>query len=441
VSSRNVLIALGLGLLTLMLFFPTAHGGMMLWLLLVLGLSLLFMFDTASGKNEGCSDRKTEETLSNAERERLDSLAAQVLTITGSKTRDRLAAYEGTLKMPARQAVEHIEEAFASNVPEFYLESIEEGEARLVLASPAADTSGPQELPRVRPWIHWSLLLATFLTTTWAGAVHQGADPLRNLAALSTGLPYSLGLLLILGAHEMGHFLTARRYGMQVTPPYFIPVPFALGTFGAFISMRSLPRRREQLFDVAMAGPLAGLVVAIPALIFGLSRSTLIAPSETAVSMMSGGADVGASLVLALLAKLALGTEIGAGHLIQLHPLAFAGWLGLLLTALNLLPIGQLDGGHIARAVFGGRRAVTISRVAMALLFLLALLVWPGLLFFAVLVFLIAGRTGIPPRNDVDELSSGRKWLGYAGYVLLLLIVLPLPHAWYTSFGLHCPYL
>ena len=140
------------------------------------------------------------------------------------------------------------------------------------------------------------------------------------------------------------------------------------------------------------------------------------------------------------MAKLSVGTEMAASHTVQLHPLAFAGWLGLLLTALNLLPIGQLDGGHIAQTLFGGIRANWISRLAMLGLFLLALFVWPGLLFFAILVFFVAGRTGIPPRNDLEPIHGFRRALGYGAFALLLLIVLPLPHALFTEFGLHCPY-
>ena len=156
---------------------------------------------------------------------------------------------------------------------------------------------------------------------------------------------------------------------------------------------------------------------------------------------MGGGTSLGSSILLATLAKLALGSELAATHVVRLHPLAFAGWLGLFVTALNLLPIGQLDGGHIAHALFGGRGARTLSRFAMGAVFLLALFVWPGLLFFAILVFFLAGRTGVPPRNDVVPLSLSRRLLGYGAMVLLLLIALPLPHPLYESFGLHCPYL
>ena len=128
------------------------------------------------------------------------------------------------------------------------------------------------------------------------------------------------------------------------------------------------------------------------------------------------------------------------GFVLRLSPLAFAGWLGLLVTALNLLPIGQLDGGHMARAMFGRRIGETISSVAMWSLFLLAIFVWPGLLFWALLVFFMAGR-GTPPLNDLTPISSSRRWIGYATFLSLALILIPLPHAFWDTAGVYCPYL
>jgi membrane-associated protease RseP (regulator of RpoE activity) len=145
-------------------------------------------------------------------------------------------------------------------------------------------------------------------------------------------------------------------------------------------------------------------------------------------------------LLFALLAKLAFGGSLEFGQLVRLSPLAFAGWLGLFLTALNLLPIGQLDGGHAARAMFGQRIGGTISSLAMWMLFLLALFVWPGLMTWALIVFFIAGR-GTPPLNDVTPLTAGRRWLGYATFAILAAILLPLPRAFWNAASFHCPYL
>ena len=272
-----------------------------------------------------------------------------------------------------------------------------------------------------RLWLHWLLFLATLLTTTFAGAVYQGADPIANPHGLVSGLPYSVGLLLILGLHELGHYFAAKYHTINVTPPYFIPVPFALGTFGAFIQMRSPTPNRRALFDVAVAGPLAGLAVAVPALLIGLQTSEVV-PAGGGVD----GAAIGPSLLFMLIAKAALGSALDSGYLLRLSPLAFAGWLGLLVTALNLLPIGQLDGGHMARAMFGARTGEKISALAMWALFILALTAWPSLLFWALIVFFIAGRA-TPPLNDLSPISPRRRWLGYAVFAILALIILPRP--------------
>ena len=314
----------------------------------------------------------------------------------------------------------------------------EKAGAAIVLV-PDAEEKMFRERP-IRPWVHWLLFALTLLTTTWAGAAHQGVDLLREPARFAVGLPYALGLMAILGVHELGHYFTARKHGMRVTPPYFIPVPFSLGTFGAFIQMRSPAENRKALFDVAVAGPLAGLVVAIPALLIGLHSSVVLTATSGAPAEHMIGVSAGSSLLFALLSKLMLGKVLGVGHVLRLSPLAFAGWLGLLVTALNLLPIGQLDGGHMARAMFGARMGHTISSVSLWLLFLLAIFVWPGLLMWAIIVFFIAG-TGTSPLEDVTSLTPWRRRLGYLTFAILVAILLPLPHALWQPAGIHCPYL
>ncbi len=263
---------------------------------------------------------------------------------------------------------------------------------------------------------------------------------LQQPARFAVGLPYSLGLLLILGAHELGHYFTAKAHGIRVTPPYFIPVPFALGTFGAFIKIKSLTPDRRALFDVAVAGPLAGLVFAIPALLIGLRFSEVI-PGDSSMALGHPGVNIGSSVLLACLAKMSLGASVLEGNRLLLHPLAFAGWLGLIVTALNLLPIGQLDGGHISHALFGSRNAHGLSMVALACLLLLALFVWPGLMFWAFIVFFIAGTRDAPAANDVTPVGFPRRMLGYFTLLLLLLIIVPVPHSLYEAISIHCPYM
>jgi membrane-associated protease RseP (regulator of RpoE activity) len=284
------------------------------------------------------------------------------------------------------------------------------------------------------------LFVLTLITTTWAGALQAGVDLVKEPGRFAIGLPYSLGLMLILGAHELGHYFAAKRHGIRVTPPYFIPVPFALGTFGAFIKLKSLAPDRRAAFDVAVAGPLAGLVFAIPALLIGLQYSRVVVGSPSA-DMLHTGVQVGSSFLLAILAKIALGADTIQVHQLMLHPLAFAGWLGLFVTALNLLPVGQLDGGHIAHALFGSRRGHAISVGALIALFALALFVWPGLMIWAVIVWFIAGTRDVPALDDVTPLNPARRALGWFAFLLLAAIMIPVPRALYPSFGIHCPYL
>jgi membrane-associated protease RseP (regulator of RpoE activity) len=343
---------------------------------------------------------------------------------------------------PLRDAASVSFEKLNRTLPQGFVPLVQQDEqlgAKIVLIPKAAE-EGLARKP-VRPWLHWLLFGLTIITTTWAGATHQGVDLAQEPGRFVVGLPYSIGLLLILGVHELGHFFMARRHGMDVTPPYFIPVPFGLGTFGAFIQMRSPPASRKALFDVAVAGPLAGLVIAVPALLLGLRFSTITAGTDgTMTHGFLHGATVGSSILFTVLTKVSLGDAAQYGALVQLSPLAFAGWLGLFITALNLLPVGQLDGGHITRAMFGSRVGQTISSVAMWSLFLLALFVWPGLMMWALIVFLIAGR-GTPPLNDLTTLDAGRLAVGYVAIMILILILAPMPHSLWDSVNDVCPYL
>lgn len=345
--------------------------------------------------------------------------------------------FRGQLRAPAAVVYDRLKSGIfpARTVP--LVQEDEQGSGAAIMLLPKPVEEAVLERPG-RVWVNWLLFGLTAITTTWAGAAHQGINLLREPERFAVGLPYALGLLAILGVHELGHYFTARRHHMNVTPPYFIPVPFALGTFGAFIQMKSPPENRRALFDVAVAGPLAGLVVAIPALLIGL-QSSVVVPAGAADADV-GGTSVGSSLLFAMLAKLALGEALEYGHLLRLSPLAFAGWLGLFITALNLLPVGQLDGGHISRALFGRHIATTIGSVAMWTLLLLALFVWPGLMMWAIIVFFMAG-TAATPLNDLTPLTPGKRWLGYAAFVLLGLILAPLPHTLWNAAGIHCPYM
>jgi membrane-associated protease RseP (regulator of RpoE activity) len=345
--------------------------------------------------------------------------------------------FQGPLPVPPDDAFDALKRSAGEGIVPM-LQADERYGATIILMPKPAEMRAMER--RTRPWVNWGLFVATILTTTWAGAAHQGVDLLRQPGRFAVGLPYALGLLSILGVHELGHFFAARYHGMNVTPPFFIPVPFGLGTFGAFIQMRSPPENRRALFDVAVAGPLAGLVIAIPATLIGLRQSSVI-PFDASLPMSQvHGTSAGSSLLFAMLAKLSLGEQLQESHLVQLSPLAFAGWLGLFITALNLLPVGQLDGGHTARAMFGTRVGNTISTVAMWSLLLLAIFVWPGLMMWALIVFFFIGR-GTPPLNDLSPVTPGRRLIGYLAFLILLLILVPLPHEFWPEAGIRCPYL
>jgi membrane-associated protease RseP (regulator of RpoE activity) len=345
---------------------------------------------------------------------------------------------EGALRIAPDEAYEELQRRFANTNFVPLLQETEEGRSALVLTR-KNNLPEPAQTTR-RAWVNLALLLATLATTTWAGALHEGVNLLTEPGRIMAGLPYALALMLILGAHELGHYFTAQRYGIDVSLPYFIPVPFALGTFGAFIKMKSLSPTRRAAFDVAVAGPLAGLVVAIPALLVGLQYSEVVTTGQ-APSMMMGGVDAGSSLLFALLAKLSLGEAVLEGHRLVLHPVAFAGWLGLLVTALNLMPVGQLDGGHMAHALLGRRRAYSAGVATLVALVILGFFVWSGLLVWALLIYFVAGTRDVPPLNDVSRLDRGRVVLGALAFALLLAILLPVPPGLYASFGIHSPYM
>jgi len=369
----------------------------------------------------------------------LQSRLAPMLTITGHRVAGDGFEFVGILRGRPEEMFGKIREAFAGDPVTPLLLKGEGNAVRLALVP--GEKVAPSAGERPNWGMHGLLFVTTLATTTWAGALHAGVNLLEHPGLFTVGLPYSLGFLLILGSHELGHYFTAKAHGIRVTPPYFIPVPFALGTFGAFIKIKSLTPDRRALFDVAVAGPLAGLVFAIPALLIGLRYSQVIPGGGTPPLPGDAAVNVGSSVLLACLAKISLGASVFAADRLLLHPLAFAGWLGLIVTALNLLPIGQLDGGHISHALFGSHHARGISMVALAGLFFLALFVWPGLMLWAFIVFFIAGTRDAPAQNDVSPVGLPRKILGYLTFLILLLIIVPVPHALYEAIGIHSPYL
>lgn len=279
--------------------------------------------------------------------------------------------------------------------------------------------NGETARPR-RTWLHVALFCATFITTTIAGAWQNGMDLFtihNHPGEILSGLPFSCTLMAILLVHEMGHYLMSRRYGVEATLPYFIPGPSFIGTFGAFIKMQSRMPDRRSLFDIGAAGPLAGLIFSIAAVVIGLH---LEAPPQT-------GPDIGLgpSVLFMFLVRLSLGGL--PEETFALHPVAAAGWVGLFVTAINLFPAGQLDGGHVSYALFG-RRHVWVSRLTVILLFAFGLVGgWLGWLVWAVLILGLTGVRHPPPVDPETPLDPKRKFVGWFLLATLAVTFTPVP--------------
>ncbi|GIX49693.1 MAG: metalloprotease [Candidatus Tectimicrobiota bacterium] len=277
--------------------------------------------------------------------------------------------------------------------------------------------------PTTRPNYHTHVLLfvMTVVTTVVAGMVMEGLNPLAHPGEFYRGLPYAGTLLAILLAHEMGHYLTARYYGMDVTLPYFIPAPpplFFLGTLGAFIRMRSPARHRRALLQVGAAGPLAGFCVALPAVIYAYATATVVPIHGTAA-----GIYFGEPLLLQAIGRLLVG-PVPEGYALHINSVGVAGWFGLLVTMLNLLPIGQLDGGHILYALLG-RYARYVSRAVIAALLVLGFL-FPGWFFWAFFGWLTSLRHPLilDPYLPLDRRSLS---MAAAALAIFVLCFMPVP--------------
>ena len=283
----------------------------------------------------------------------------------------------------------------------------------------------PGELPtsEARPLLAGGLFIATVLSALFAGIMGQErvlADGFQ-VGDLIHGWPFALSLLTILVAHELGHYFVARHFGTAVSLPYFIPMPLSpFGTFGAVINMKAPPANRRQLLAIAAAGPLAGFVLAIPILIIGLSLSN-VGPMPAGVPYMLEGN----SLLYAAVKFLMFGRLLPGGGLdVNLHPVAFAGWAGLLVTGLNLLPVGTLDGGHIIYALTG-ERAKRLTWPIIGLMLLMSF-IWNGWLLWAALLFLF-GRYHAVPLNDITQLGSTGRVIAIAIIILFILTFVPIP--------------
>jgi membrane-associated protease RseP (regulator of RpoE activity) len=275
--------------------------------------------------------------------------------------------------------------------------------------------------PQVKPsnvLVNWALFFATIATTFYTGymlsmgLVERGvmSDPLIGAAM------FVVAIMAVLGTHEMGHKITADKRGIEATLPYFIPGLPPFGTFGALIMQKTLPSNRDALFDVGIDGPVAGFFMAVIVSVIGLALSTPVAPTPNATYIQS---PIVWTLLVPVLEAFGIMPLAGSGQDLLLHPIAFAGWAGLLVTTLNLLPAGQLDGGHVARSVLGKS---SIVFTVLSFLYLIIIGAYP----MAIFLLFISMYKHPGPLDDVSSLSTGRKFLTLGLVAIFVLCLVPL---------------
>jgi len=395
------------------------------------------------------------------ESDNLTSIVSRVLRIEdvtrGDPKKDFVARYRGRLyNEDTAAAYDQLAEALRplDITPLFRNEK----DRHVILLSQGVIRPNPS-----RTWINVVLFALTVLSVILAGTYYTlGGSydgPLNPdlhtlmpylLQSVGGGLAFTAALLAILLAHEFGHYLAGRFHHTSVTLPYFIPFPLsAFGTMGAFIQLKEPPKNRRILLDIGIAGPIAGLVVAVPVLILGLMLSKV---SPIPAQLPPGqGLQIEGNSILYLLSKFLVfgkllpepgsygnlppllywtryfftGRPLPLGGMdVMLHPVAWAGWAGLLVTALNLIPAGQLDGGHVLYVLMG-RRATTLLPVILAGLVLLGL-AWPGWWLWAFLIFLL-GRLHAEPLDQITSLDAPRRAVAVLGLIIFILVFTPVP--------------
>lgn len=282
--------------------------------------------------------------------------------------------------------------------------------------------------------IHWVLFLVTFGVTFFVGVFHffsfSGVSSNPSISIWQTlrshpeillwGAAYAFSLMGILLVHELGHYIACKKHGISATLPFFIPAPTLVGTFGAIIKIRSPITSRNALIDIGVAGPISGFVVAVPVVSIGILLSRVVEKNP-----VDGNIHLGVPILFHFLSQL-LVKNIGENQDILLHPIAFAGWFGLLATAFNLIPIGQLDGGHILYALFG-KKAFRISLVFLFILGLLGIWFWLGWLIWAFMIFIFGIRH--PPILEAERLQPIRIFWAIISWVVFFLSFTPAPFA------------
>jgi len=293
-------------------------------------------------------------------------------------------------------------------------------------------------------WLNIILFVITICTTFFFGFIHSlsflygdlinespeaaiTAAIFKDPQAIFLAIIYTSVLLGILLGHELGHYLTCRRYSIDATLPYFIPAPTLIGTLGAFIKIKSPITRKQQLFDIGIAGPLTGFILSLPALAYGVSLSKVIPPTALPEE---GTLLFGEPLLLKILGSLIL-KDIPSGYDILIHPIAFAGWVGILVTSFNLFPVGQLDGGHISYALLGPSKSRALARVMLGVFIVMGIIFWIGWFLWAFIILVL----GLRHPRIVDEetpLSPRRRLMGLIALLIFILSFIPDPLKGYS---------
>jgi membrane-associated protease RseP (regulator of RpoE activity) len=283
------------------------------------------------------------------------------------------------------------------------------------------------------PVLNIALFVITFLTTLVVGTFHAtnislgnftdlinfGEALLKDPLKLYKGLPFSIALMVILLSHESAHYIASKRHRVEATLPYFIPAPSVFGTLGAFIKMKSPITTRNALMDIGASGPIAGFVMSLLACAVGLSMSRVVPVVKVTDEFMFGP-----SLLFYWMAKLFLG-NIPPDYGVSMNPIAFAGWIGFFVTSLNLIPVGQLDGGHIAYALLGERHT-RISKILIGVLFGMGVLLYEGWLVWAVLLIILGFRHPPIVYSDVP-LDRKRRIVGWIALAIFIVTFTPVP--------------
>ena len=295
------------------------------------------------------------------------------------------------------------------------------GDSSSTLTDPGGPPNSPPPFPSSYPyppdppprgpqrWIRFTVLLLLTLATT----------------TFMQGPWYSVTAIALLSAHEFGHYLACRYYRIDCSVPYFLPAPFFFGTFGAFIRIRQPIYRKHQLFDMGIAGPIAGFLLAVPVIFIGVYLSQIVPRSQ-----MSQGSsfEFGDPLLLKLATWLTFGPTTD-DEILLIHPIGFAGWFALLVTSLNLFPFGQLDGGHISYAVFGSRSTKVSQITIVALVMLTAFVSWSWIVWSGImlLMYYFLGPSHPPVIDEDEPLDRGRMWLAVFAVIMFILCFTPTP--------------